>query len=113
MPRQCNQPKTFLFLIWCDVVCGLYFCIHFIRVPKNIDRKNLQTIHECEVESFIGKGAFGTCSKRQYKGIDVAAKTYESSVRKSDVLWEASIVNLFDHAGKYHSNLFKYFLSYF
>lgn len=48
----------------------------------------------------LGKGSFGSCTRMTYKDIEVAVKTYKSDVKKSDVIWEASVINMLDHPGK-------------
>lgn len=77
-------------------LCHIYLSF---SVPKSIDRENLHKDHGNQKESFIGEGAFGTCTKMKYKGIEVAVKRYQSHVHKTSAQWEASIVNLFDHPG--------------
>ena len=67
---------------------------------KAINRTNLSN-EKCETQSFLGKGAFGSCTKMKYKGIEVAVKSYGNNVRRSDVEHEANVINLFDHPGNY------------
>jgi hypothetical protein len=62
-----------------------------------IDRQNLQKEKDLCI---LGKGAFGTCEKMKYRGIDVAVKEYAKHVRSANVLNEAGIISKFDHRGK-------------
>ncbi|KXJ24321.1 putative L-type lectin-domain containing receptor kinase S.5 [Exaiptasia diaphana] len=66
------------------------------RQPKVIDRQNLQKTKD---HCILGKGAFGTCEKMNYRGIDVAVKEYAKHVRSAAVLNEAGIISTFDHRG--------------
>jgi hypothetical protein len=70
---------------------------YFVSNIRRIDRQNL--VNDKENSFWLGKGAFGKCRKMAYRDIPVAVKFFKSSVKKSEVHWEASVVNSFDHPG--------------
>ncbi|XP_031552033.1 serine/threonine-protein kinase STY13-like [Actinia tenebrosa] len=73
--------------------------LRLYRAPRKINRMNLHRSDELSPADILGKGAFGTCEKMDYRGIAVAVKTYEGRVKASAISTEASILALFDHKG--------------
>ena len=74
-----------------------------LRQPKCIDRQNLNKDND---HCILGKGAFGTCEKMKYRGIDFAVKTYGKHARAATVSNKASIISKFDQKGKHNITLY-------
>jgi len=56
-------------------------------------------------QTILGKGAFGTCERMDYRGISVAVKTYAKHVKASAVSHESRIISQFDHQGNVLPNM--------
>lgn len=62
-----------------------------------VDRNNLKEILGGE-DCTLGEGAFGKVTKKQYRGIEVAEKSFKTG-SIACVNREAAIINSFDHPG--------------
>ena len=67
---------------------------------KKIDRANLVRA-DGGVSELLGRGAFGTCRKRTYRGIEVAVKEFALSEKATTVKMEAGLLTKVDHPGNF------------
>ena len=72
--------------------------------PKEVNRQNLKNDRGHSGEgSLLGEGVFGVCSKKLYRGINVAVKQFKENVSLSLVKHEASILVKMDHPGNHQA----------
>ena len=77
--------------------------IYFNCSPKEVNRQNLKNDREGSGEgSLLGEGVFGVCSRKLYRGINVAVKQFKENVSLSLVKHEASILAKMDYPGNHY-----------
>ena len=85
---------SILEIILQSTLCIVFFSVNKIR---EIDRTNLKEIPD-DKNYCLGEGVFGQVTKKHYRGIEVAEKSFKTGSVAS-VNREASIINSFDHPG--------------
>ena len=77
--------------------------IYSICSPKEVNRQNLKNDRGHSGEGSLLGGVFGVCSKKLYRGINVAVKQFKENVSLSLVKHEASILTKMDHPGNHQA----------
>ena len=82
--------------------------IYSICNPTEVNQQNLINDGGHSGEGcLLGEGVFGVCSKKLYRGINVAVKQFKENVSLSLVKHEASILAKMDHPGNHQAPLFR------
>ena len=77
--------------------------IYSICSPKEVNQQNLKDRGHSGEGSLLGEGVFGVCSKKLYRGINVAVKQFKENVSLSLVKHEASVLTKKGHPGNHQA----------
>jgi hypothetical protein len=77
-----------------------------------IDQNNLKDLH-VPCEEILGRGVFGICKKKSYRGQTVAVKFFNKKMSAEAVKKEAVMINIFDHNGMYVTSVTVFILKQF
>jgi hypothetical protein len=77
-----------------------------------IDQNNLKDLH-VPGEEILGRGVFGICKKKSYRGQTVAVKFFNKKMSAEAVKKEAVMINIFDHNGMYVTSVTVFILKQF